>query len=175
MRGVLKLLSVLLFQVMPALATIFKPLRRIAHEPQHRPIVDATVTLKAKSSDYTQTLQTDAEGQFHFDAVPLGEYSVTVSQQGFVTQEQMMTVLSGTAPVLHFELRLPTQAQSVTVSADSAPAQTESVTPTELVSREEIMRTPGATRANSVAMITNYVPGAYMTHDQLHEIGRAHV
>src|SRR5260370_9532944 len=83
----------------------------------------------------------------------------------------MVTVLSGTAPILHFELRLPTQAQSVIVSADSAPAQTESVTPTEVISREGIMRTPGATRANSVAMITNYVPGAYITHDQLHVRG----
>src|SRR5712672_1079148 len=114
MRGVWKVLATLLFLSVPALATIFGTVRGIVHDPQHRPIVDATVTLKAKSSDYTQTLQTDAEGQFHFDAVPLGEYSVTVSQQGFVTQEQMMTVLSGTAPVLHFELRLPTQAQSVT-------------------------------------------------------------
>jgi len=171
MRGVLKLLAALLFLVMPALATIFGTVRGIVHDPQHRPIVDATVTLKAKSSDYMRTLQTDAEGQFHFDAVPLGEYSVTVSQSGFAAQEQLVTVLSGTAPVLHFELRLPSQAQSVTVLADSAPAQTESVTPTEVISREEIMRTPGATRANSVAMITNYVPGAYMTHDQLHVRG----
>src|SRR6266436_8564370 len=171
MRGVLKLLAALLLMAMPTLATIFGTVRGIVHDPQHRPIVDATVTLKAKSSDYRQTLQTDAEGQFHFDAVPLGEYNVTVSQSGFASQEQLVTVLSGAAPILHFELRLPTQAQSVTVSADSAPAQTESVTPTEMVSREEIMRTPGATRANSVAMITNYVPGAYMTHDQLHVRG----
>jgi outer membrane cobalamin receptor len=171
MRGVLNLLAALLFLVVPALATVFGTVRGIVHDPQHRPIVDATVTLKARSSDYTQTQKADAEGQFHFDAVPLGEYRVTVSQQGFATQEETVTVLSGTAPILHFELRLPTQAQSVIVSAESASAQTESVTPTEVISREEIMRTPGATRANSVAMITNYVPGAYMTHDQLHVRG----
>jgi outer membrane cobalamin receptor len=171
MRGVLNLLAALLFLVVPALATVFGTVRGIVHDPQHRPIVDATVTLKARSSDYTQTQKADAEGQFHFDAVPLGEYRVTVSQQGFATQEETVTVLSGTAPILHFELRLPTQAQSVIVSAESVSAQTESVTPTEVISREEIMRTPGATRANSVAMITNYVPGAYMTHDQLHVRG----
>src|SRR6266478_6246294 len=171
MRGVLKLLAALLFLGVPALATIFGAVRGIVHDPQHRPIADATVTLKAKTSDYAQTLPTDAEGEFHFDAVPLGEYSVTVSQAGFVTQEQGVAVLSGAAPILHFELRLPTQAQSVTVSADSGPAQTESVTPTEVVNRAEIEQTPGATRANSVAMITNYVPGAYVTHDQLHVRG----
>src|ERR1700756_3326515 len=171
MRGVLKLFAALLFLSVPALATVFGTVRGIVHDPQHRRVADANVTLKAKSSDYAQTLQTDAEGQFHFDAVPLGEYTVTVSQQGFSTQEQMVIVLSGTAPILHFELRLPTQAQSVMVSAEAAPAQTESVTPTDVVTRQEIMQTPGATRTNSTAMITNYVPGAYMTHDQLHVRG----
>ncbi|PYX47255.1 MAG: TonB-dependent receptor [Acidobacteria bacterium] len=29
-------------------------------------------------------------------------------------------------------------------------------------------RTPGADRSNSMAMITDFVPGAYITHDQLH-------
>src|SRR5438270_10496605 len=130
MRSVLKLfLSLLLFGV-PAVATIFGTVRGTVHDPQHRPVADATVVLKAKSSDYAQTVQTDAEGQFHFDAVPIGEYKVTVSQQSFATQEQSLSVLSGSAPILHFELRLPTQTQSVTVSAESGPAQTESVTPT---------------------------------------------
>ena len=171
MRGIFRLLALLFFLVVPALATIFGTVRGIVHDPQHRPVADATVALKAKSSEYTQTLQTDAEGGFHFDAVPVGEYVVIVSQAGFVNQAQNVMVLSGTAPILHFELRLPTQAQSVTVSADSAPAQTESVTPTDVVSREEIAETPGATRTNSLAMITNYVPGAYLTHDQLHVRG----
>ncbi len=31
-----------------------------------------------------------------------------------------------------------------------------------------IQETPGADRTNSLAMITDYVPGAYVTHDQLH-------
>ncbi len=47
-------------------------------------------------------------------------------------------------------------------------APTDSVTPTTVVDRIEIARTPGAGRTNSLAMITNFVPGAYITHDQLH-------
>ncbi len=47
-------------------------------------------------------------------------------------------------------------------------APTDSATPTTLVSRLDIERTPGADRTNSMAMITNYVPGSYVTHDQLH-------
>ena len=153
----------------PVLATIFGTVRGIVHDPQHRPVAAATVTLKARNSDYLQTMQTDVDGNFHFDAVPVGEYSVSVLFDGFAVQEQGITVLSGTAPILHFEMRLPTQAQKVEVQAE--PGQTESVTPTDVVSREEIAETPGATRTNSTAMITNYVPGSYVTHDQLHVRG----
>jgi Carboxypeptidase regulatory-like domain/TonB dependent receptor-like, beta-barrel/TonB-dependent Receptor Plug Domain len=154
-----------------ALATVFGTVRGIVHDPQHRPVSDAKVVLKARNSEYIQTTQTDANGEFHFDTVPLGEYTITVSQGNFATQEQSLTVLSGTAPVLHFELQLASQNQSITVSADAGPAQGESVTPTTIVDRNEITQTPGATRSNSLAMITNYVPGAYLTHDQLHVRG----
>ena len=168
MRRAFPLLAFLLFLATTAFATIFGTVRGIVHDPQHRPVTNATVTLQARKSAYTQTIQTDAEGQFHFDAVPLGEYTVTVVQSGFETAEQRITVLSGTAPILHLELHIETQNQSVEVTADSAPAQTESVTPTTLIDREQITQTPGASRTNSLAMITDFTPGAYVTHDQLH-------
>ena len=167
MRRAIPLFAALFLLGSMVLGTVFGTVRGIVHDPQHRPLSDATVTLQAKQSAFTQTFQTDAEGQFHFDAVPLGTYVVTVSQAGFQTGQQNVSVLSGTAPILHFELRIETQIQSVTVS-DSAPAQGESVTPTTLVDREQIIETPGASRTNSLAMITDYTPGAYVTHDQLH-------
>ncbi len=37
--------------------------------------------------------------------------------------------------------------------------------------KQLIARTPGADRTNSLAMVTDYVPGAYMVHDQLHVRG----
>jgi outer membrane receptor protein involved in Fe transport len=172
MRRFWKALAVLLLLGGTAFGTIFGTVRGIVHDPQHRPVADAQVVLKSKTSDYTQTVQTDIDGQFHFDAVPVGEYNVEVSQSAFASGRQRVTVLSGTAPILHFELALATQSQSISVSAtDSGPAQAESVTPTTLVDRETINETPGATRANSLAVITNYTPGAYLTHDQLHVRG----
>ena len=36
------------------------------------------------------------------------------------------------------------------------------------MSRRQIAETPGADQTNSLSMITNYVPSAYMVHDQLH-------
>src|SRR5216683_2600417 len=148
------------------LATVFGTVRGIVHDPQHRPVSGIQVVLKAKATEFTLNTRTDDAGQFHFDAIPLGEYMVAVLDPNFVADQQTVAVLSGTAPILHFELRLPTQNQTVVVSADAA--QTETVTPTTLVDRLQIQETPGAARTNSLAMITNYVPGAYFTHDQLH-------
>ncbi len=149
-------------------ATIFGTVRGIVHDPQHRPVPDVSVVLKAKGSAFTLMTQTDANGEFHLDAVPVGEYTVTVSTTGFAPAEQAATVLSGTAQILHFELQLASRTESVRVSAEAAPAQTESVTTTTLIDREQIQQTPGASRTNSLALITNYVPGSYVTHDQLH-------
>jgi outer membrane receptor protein involved in Fe transport len=171
MQRILQALATFLLLGTLAFATVFGTVRGIVHDPQHRPVPSSEVVLKAKSSDYTQKTQTDANGEFHFDAVPLGEYIVTVTNASFEGQEQIVTVLSGTAPILHFEMHIATQTQSVTVSAEAAPGQTESVTPTTLVDRQEIQETPGASRTNSLAMITDYMPGSYFTHDQLHVRG----
>jgi outer membrane cobalamin receptor len=149
-------------------ATIFGSVRGVVHDSQHRPVPDVEITLKAKNSAFALTTQTDVNGDFHFDAVPVAEYVITASKADFASSEQAMAVLSGTAPVLHFELQLASQTQSVTVSAEAAPGQTESITPTTLIDREQIQQTPGASRTNSLALITNYVPGSYFTHDQLH-------
>jgi outer membrane receptor protein involved in Fe transport len=170
-RRISFLFGLLLLSAGVLLATVFATVRGIVHDAQHRPIADAEVVLKAEHSEFTQTTRTSAEGEFHFDSVPIGEYGITVTKTDFGSQEEKLTVLSGTAPILHIELKVAKQAQSVTVTSEAPPAQTESITPTTLVTREEITETPGASRTNSLAMITDYVPGAYYTHDQLHVRG----
>lgn len=171
MRRVLLLLAISCMLSSVVFSTVFGIIRGIVHDPQHRPVSDVTITLKGKNSTFTLTSQTDASGEFHFDAVPLGEYTIMALDDSFARQTQEVTVFSGSAPILHFELRLASQNQSITVSADSASAQTELTTPSSMVDREEIRRTPGASQTNSLAMITDYVPGAYVTHDQLHVRG----
>jgi len=149
-------------------ATIFGKIQGVVHDPQHRPIAAASVVLKSSTSAWSQTTQTDQEGGFSFSAVPIGDYVVTVSQSGFESSEQTVTVTSGTAPVLHFQLKVASVNQTTVVSAQAETASVQSVTPTTLVSRNDIAQTPGADRTNSLQMITDYVPGSYFTHDQLH-------
>jgi hypothetical protein len=79
-----------------------------------------------------------------------------------------LRVNSGSQPVLHFSLSVATNKETVQVSGAPEAIPTDSATTTTLVGRLDIEHTPGAARSNSLAMITDYVPGAYITHDQLH-------
>ncbi len=167
-RPKLILACTLFFISLPALANIYGAIRGVVHDPQHRPIEGTMVMLKAKSSDWGKSVTTDATGEFQFNAVPLGEYSVSVASPGFAQTVQDVTVISGTVPVVHFLLKIATANANVTVSAAPEVASTDSATPITLVDRLDIQRTPGADRTNSLAMITNNVPGSYVTHDQLH-------
>jgi len=162
------LAAALLVCAQRAQATIFSSVRGIVHDPQHRPIAEAQVTLKAATSDWSSTTQSDADGAFEFNPVSLGDYIVTVSHAGFETTEQTITVVSDTSPILHFPLKIATVNQTATVTAQAPVTNMDSVTPTTLVDRQDIAQTPGADRTNSLAMITDYTPGAYVTHDLLH-------
>ena len=154
-----------------ARASIFSQLHGVVHDPQHRPLAGAHIELRAANSAYTQSTLTAQDGSFTLASLPLGVYTLTVSQPGFSTVRQTLTLASGTAPILHFELPLASVEQSTTVTTDANAANVNTVTPTTLISREDIALTPGADRTNSLAMITDYVPGAYMTHDMLHMRG----
>jgi hypothetical protein len=162
------LICTLLLTCLAAFANIFGALRGVVHDPQHRPVEGAMVMLKSKTSDWGKSITTDSTGEFQFNGVPLGEYSVSVASSGFAQTAQDVTVISGTVPAVHFSLRVAITSANVTVSAAPELAPTDSATPTTLVDRLNIQRTPGADRTNSLAMITNNVPGSYVTHDQLH-------
>jgi len=152
-------------------ATIFGQIKGVVHDVQHRPIPAAQIKVRAAHSALSFTATTNDEGVFSLASVPLGDYSVTVSETGFANASQTLTLISDTSPVLHFELSIGSVEETVSVQDSADTANVNTVTPTTLVNREDIALTPGADRTNSLAAITDYVPGAYVTHDQLHMRG----
>ena len=117
-----------------AQAAVLTPVRGVVHDPHHRPVADATVTLHAADSDFVENEKTNSNGEFSFSAVPLGVYVITVADAGFDTAQQSITVASNTSPVLHFELEVATVQQSVTVTTTASEANVDSITPTTLIS-----------------------------------------
>ena len=155
----------------PGQATVFGNVRGVVHDPQHQPINGAHATLQANDSAYNLAADTGTDGEFHFDAVPLGKYTVTVEAPGFATQSQVLVVVSGSAPVLHYQLAIARAQEKVTVTASPEDLNPDSPRRDILISQQQISRYAGVDSANSFKIITEFVPGSYMVHDQLHVRG----
>ncbi len=159
----------LLVAAVPALGSVFATVHGVVHDPQHRPIAGASVTLQAADSDFVLHATTGSNGEFELANTPIGVYRLTVSAPGFAESTQPLTIASGTNPILHIPLNLGAATESVVVQGSSNVIDT--VTPTTLITRKMIDETPGAGRTIGMEMITDYVPGAYMSHDMLHVRG----
>jgi outer membrane receptor protein involved in Fe transport len=139
--------------------------RGIVHDPQHRPLENATVTLGSK------TVRSDSNGEFTMDNVPEGQATLRVNAEGFAALEQQINVTPDKTPVLHLQLELAQVKQSVEVPGALSRLSTQTSTVRTTVTPQEIIQTPGADQTNSLAMITDFTPGAYMVHDMLHMRG----
>src|SRR5438270_6704919 len=156
---------------LPATASVFGTIKAIVHDPQHRPVQGAQVEVKSRTSDFKTAGTTNEEGMALLSNVPVGEYDVMVVSHGFNGGQQSVTVSSGNVQEMHFALALAQHQETVEVSGAPEMVNPSSPVPQTLVSRGDIAQTPGADRTNSMAMITDYVPGAAMVHDQLHVRG----
>ena len=63
----LALIPLLFLISLSAFATDFGSIRGIVHDPQHRPVQNAMVMLKAKASDWSRSAVTDSNGEFQLD------------------------------------------------------------------------------------------------------------
>ncbi len=156
---------------LPCFATILGDVRGVVHDPQHHPISGARTTLESTNSAYKRTNDTNADGFFEFSGVPLGEYKVTVEAPGFAPTAQVLLLGAASAPVLHYQLALVGPRESVSVTASPADLNPESPRRDIFIDQQQIKTFAGADSANSFKIITDFVPGSYIVHDQLHVRG----
>jgi len=155
----------------PSYATDLATVRGIVHDPSHRPIENAEVVIQSRTSTWSATTRSNSEGEFQFDAVPAGDYTLSVTAEGFSPAEQSITASAATggkSPVIHIPLQIAPSRQVVEVLGRESRLKTQASTVENIVSSEEIGQTPGADQTNSLAMITDYTPGATVVHDMLH-------
>src|SRR5579864_8234382 len=104
----MKVFLVIVLCPFAAWAAVVGSIRGKVEDPDHRPIPGAAVVLKSSSSEYSQTVSTNAQGVFEALSVPVGAYQVTVKHDGFTPSVQRVVVASGSAPVLEFQLAIGT-------------------------------------------------------------------
>lgn len=142
--------------------------RGVVHDPQHRPVGGAQVEVRSQIGVPMQTAVSNSDGEFQVKDVPEGTYSITVSAQGFRPLTETVTMSAGKTPVLHLQLELAGVSESVEVTSALSRLNTQTSTVQTTVTPKEIQRTAGADQTNSLAMITDFTPGAYTVHDMLH-------
>ncbi len=154
-----------------AYASVFCAVRAIVHDPHHRAIANAQVKLQSITSTWSATSRTNSSGVVQFLSVPIGEYRLEIEASGFAPREVDVTAVSDRVQEVHVPMELVTVQQSVNVSATPPQVDPTSSTSQTNISQASIERLPGADRTNSLASITDTVPGAVIVHDQLHVRG----
>jgi hypothetical protein len=154
------LAGVVFFSFVMLLAAANGNLKGIVHDPQHRPVPGAQVLIRGRDSGVTKSLQANSNGEFEVDDLPEGIYQITVSAAGMQSLEQQATVAAGKVPVVHFQLELAEVHQAIEVSGAASKLSAQTSTVQTVVSPQEITQTAGADQTNSLAMITDFTPGA---------------
>src|SRR5689334_10506166 len=94
MRKTFILIIGLLVSAMLATAAQFGTVRGLVHDPQHRPVANAEVVLKAARSEWKQMVQTGATGEYRFENVPVGDYALYITVPGFAPETRDISILS---------------------------------------------------------------------------------
>ncbi len=145
--------------------------RGVVHDPAHRPVSGAEILIKAARSDFQVHLKSDTAGVFEVGTLPPGEYRIQVQAAGFAAQDQQVVFESGSARVLHFELAVAGVHEIARVSEAPATVDPSSSTTQTTITRSQIESYAGVDQTNSLRLITQFVPGSYVVHDQLHVRG----
>jgi len=152
----------------PSFATALAKVRGVVHDPSHRPVENAEVLIQSVTSTWSATTRSNSDGEFQFEAVTQGEYTLKVTAEGFSPAEQSISVVEGQSAVVHVPLAIAATRQVVEVTGRESRLMTQSSTVQTMVSSQEVTQTAGADQTNSLAMVTDFTPGATMVHNMLH-------
>jgi outer membrane cobalamin receptor len=165
---VMAFIAAAILAAVAAHATIFGIVQGTARDASHQPVRSATVTLQSETSAWKAVVRTDRQGRYAFLTVPLGDYRLSAGAPGLTAREQRISIAGGASLTADVDLAVAAVSANVEVTAQTVAIDTRSPAVRTTVTRADIARTPGADDPNSLSMITDFVPSAYMVHDQLH-------
>ena len=80
---------------------------------------NATVTAKNLATDFNRSATTTSSGSYRITDLPIGNYSVTVSAQGFKNMTQRVQVVSSAVMRASFKMQVGSHEETVTVEAQA--------------------------------------------------------
>lgn len=105
-------------------------------------ITEATVTVENADTRERRTGTTSATGEFVFNLLQPGRYTVSVQSKGFKTANSTLTVSAGDRARANMELQVGDVAQAVEVQAQSPALQSDSATLTTVLAAQSVQDLP---------------------------------
>src|SRR5947209_10831686 len=128
-------------------------------DPSSAAVSGATVTATQPASGFARTTSTDARGNYVFDPLPTGAYTITASKEGFRDYEATGIVLEVNQKARHdIRLTIGAAQDRITVTAAVSPVETEGASVGYRLDNSKIAGLPLASR-NVVSLVT-LGPGA---------------
>ena len=119
----------------------------------------ATVTIENQGTHDVRSVPTNSSGDYVFNLLPIGGYSVKVELQGFSTQQTKISLSAGDRVRFDAKLQVGQVAENITVTASAPLLQTDTSTVSTLVSAKAVQDLPVSGR--NIARFVQLVPGAF--------------
>ncbi|MGH9471212.1 MAG: carboxypeptidase regulatory-like domain-containing protein [Terriglobales bacterium] len=126
-------------------------------------IPGAKVVATQTATQFIRTTQTGAHGAYALTNLPIGPYTLQVSNPGFSTYRQTGIVLEvASNPTLNVTLQVGAQTQEVSVAANTAMVETHATGVGQVVSQRDIVELPlnGRQVTNLILLAGGTTPGA---------------
>jgi len=151
-----------LFQL--AAQTSFGRISGTVTDPTDAAVPGVKVTVRNTGTQETRVVTTDANGYYVAPELPIGAYSVTVSQSGFKTQEQSgVSVSADSRLTVDFRMQVGEVRESVEVVAEaSAMLNTTSGEIAHVVDQDQVENL--TLNGRSYAEFLTLIPGAVVTN-----------
>ncbi|HEX7138158.1 MAG TPA: TonB-dependent receptor, partial [Vicinamibacterales bacterium] len=125
-------------------------------DPQGAAIPGVTVTAKSTSTGFTRSEQSDSEGVYRLNALPVGLYEITAELQGFTTVSRKdIAVNVAQTLTIDFSLKVAQLAETVNVTAAAPLVETTKSSVGQVVDTQRIESMPlnGRQFANLAATV----------------------
>lgn len=132
----------------------------VVTDPSGASVPGATVTLTDMQRGGNQTTSTNKDGEYRFELLPPGSYTVAVSSTGFKTASTTVAVPVGQISSANFQMELGQAAQSVIVTEAAPLLQVEGGNVASTISEKQAENIPNP--GNDLTYMAQIAPGSVM-------------
>ncbi len=118
----------------------------------------ATVTIENVGTHAVRTTPTNASGDYVFNLLPIGTYTVTIELSGFGSRTSRVTLSAGDRTRIDAKLQVGAVAESITVTGESPLVQTDSSTVGTLIDLKNVSDLP--VNGRNFVRLVQAIPGA---------------